>query len=324
MPEEPRGDAPARDEAARVRRQDERRRRTRWGVAIVLALIYVGSLLAYGYSVSNRSEFNVDQPDQGLIVLVQVQDIDTVRGVLRGTLQIQAASDELLGEAGSLTHDVRLTLIPGEPSEITLPAGSQGIFVQRTLSIPIEVQIERYPFDSYETPVVILAQAATGPDGELEAVPVSTGLSSDLAGWVVRRGTIPDDGEVVTSTGATVLVITLRRAGSTIAISLLLLSLMVVLGVLALLVARAVGQRRRKVEATMAGWFAAMLFALIPLRTNLPGAPPLGAWIDYVVFFWVEVTLMLALASFVDAWLRMGPSPDPRTEPATHGPSDAT
>lgn len=293
-------------------------------MAVLLALIYLGSLVAYGYSVSNRGEDNVDQPEDGLVVLFRPRDIDTTRGVLNGDLQIASTSDDLVADDGSLRADVRITVIPAEAPEISLAAGSQGIFVSRPVAIPFDVQVERYPFDSYEIPLVILAQAAVGPDGELEAIPVFTGLSSDLAGWVVRRQTIPDDGEVVTSTGATVLVVTLRRAGSTIAISLLLLSLMVVLGVLALLVARAVGQRRRKVEATMAGWFAAMLFALIPLRTNLPGAPPLGAWIDYVVFFWVEVTLMLALASFVDAWLRMGPSPDPRTEPATHGPSDAT
>jgi hypothetical protein len=55
-----------------------------------------------------------------------------------------------------------------------------------------------------------------------------------------------------------------------------------------------------------------MLFALIPLRNCLPGAPPLGPWIDVLVFFWDEVGIMLALLVFIATWLRDGrPSDHP-------------
>lgn len=43
----------------------------------------------------------------------------------------------------------------------------------------------------------------------------------------------------------------------------------------------------------------ALLFALIPLRGFLPGDPPLGSWIDVLVFFWVELILMLSVAAVV-------------------------
>jgi hypothetical protein len=54
-----------------------------------------------------------------------------------------------------------------------------------------------------------------------------------------------------------------------------------------------------KLELSVASWMTALLFALIPLRGFLPGSPPLGSWIDVLVFFWVELILMLSVAAVV-------------------------
>ncbi|MDQ1250918.1 MAG: hypothetical protein QG597_5298 [Actinomycetota bacterium] len=105
-------------------------------------------------------------------------------------------------------------------------------------------------------------------------------------------------------------VVKLARNGSTMTIVVLWLTAMVVLTGLALVVARAVATRRRRIEATMASWFAALLFAMVPLRTNLPGAPPIGVWIDFLVFLWVILGLMVALAVFIGSWLRYSRPPD--------------
>jgi len=40
-----------------------------------------------------------------------------------------------------------------------------------------------------------------------------------------------------------------------------------------------------------------LLFALIPLRGFFPGSPPLGSWMDILVFFWVELILMLSVSA---------------------------
>ena len=49
-----------------------------------------------------------------------------------------------------------------------------------------------------------------------------------------------------------------------------------------------------------------MLFATIPLRTFLPGSPPIGSWIDFTVVLWVVVGLIVGLAIYVAAWARWG------------------
>jgi hypothetical protein len=49
-----------------------------------------------------------------------------------------------------------------------------------------------------------------------------------------------------------------------------------------------------------------MLFATIPLRTFLPGSPPIGSWVDYLVVLWVVAGLVLGLVIYVLAWLKWG------------------
>ena len=48
-----------------------------------------------------------------------------------------------------------------------------------------------------------------------------------------------------------------------------------------------------------AALMTALLFALIPLRGFFPGQPPLGSWIDVLVFFWVELIVMICVAAVV-------------------------
>ena len=83
---------------------------------------------------------------------------------------------------------------------------------------------------------------------------------------------------------------------------------MVVIPVLVLTVAVMVLRGRRKVEVTVMGWMGAMLFATIPLRNFLPGSPPIGSWIDYLIVLWVLAGLVVGLVLFVIAWIRRGPA----------------
>ena len=47
-----------------------------------------------------------------------------------------------------------------------------------------------------------------------------------------------------------------------------------------------------------------MLFAVVPLRNLLPGAPPAGAWIDQAVVLWLLTALAAAMVLYIVAWRR--------------------
>ena len=54
----------------------------------------------------------------------------------------------------------------------------------------------------------------------------------------------------------------------------------------------------------MTTWYAAMLFAVMPLRNALPDSPPFGAWIDVTVVLWVIVALVISMALYISCWWR--------------------
>ncbi|WP_353620037.1 DUF4436 family protein [Mycolicibacterium sp. ELW1] len=61
---------------------------------------------------------------------------------------------------------------------------------------------------------------------------------------------------------------------------------------------------RRKFQPPMTTWFAAMLFAVVPLRNALPDAPTIGNWIDVTVILWVIVALVTSMALYIVCWWR--------------------
>ena len=61
---------------------------------------------------------------------------------------------------------------------------------------------------------------------------------------------------------------------------------------------------RRTTGAPFVTWFAAMLFAVIPIRNFLPGSPPPGAWIDQALVIWVLIALVGAMALYMVTWYR--------------------
>ena len=62
---------------------------------------------------------------------------------------------------------------------------------------------------------------------------------------------------------------------------------------------------RRKFVPPFATWYAANLFAIVPLRNILPGAPPPGSLIDQALVQWVLLALA-AMALYIFAWVRQG------------------
>lgn len=169
-------------------------------------------------------------------------------------------------------------------------------------SFVMEGRIENWPFDRYAVRSVMMA---IEEDADGESVPLPTTVHTS------KRG-IPGWDIAVTETqlgdGVLAVDIAVTRSGSTIAFGIVLLSLMVIIPVLVLTVAIVVLRGRRKVEVTVMGWIGAMLFATIPLRNFLPGSPPIGSWIDYLIVLWVLAGLVGGLVLFVIAWLRRGPA----------------
>jgi hypothetical protein len=288
----------------------------RW-LIIVLGVGYVAGIVAYGISATSGETSGVPagglEPGQ-VSVSISPMSIAAEQGSM--TVSVTVAADATrLDASGGLVNPIGLTMEPVlESGFLLLDKGTIPGTFQRTIRIPGSVR--NYPFDDYRTTLVVAA--AENQNGSWQPLTVVGGFTrDDLTGWGISSAPAEagegalvdaDSGQVFAAgPGALSLDVVLTRSMPTKSVSIVTLVLMAAIGILALVAVRAVATRRRKQEMTMTSWFAALIFALLPLRLGLPGAPPLGSWIDVLVYFWVLIAVMIGLVWWILVWLRSGP-----------------
>ncbi len=281
------------------------------GIVLAVAVLYAAVVILYARS--GDVEAGVEQavePDELVLVLTPVS-VDAaadrmavrIEPVLRHLGKY--STDQL-----TLDEDIQVLVTATDGSRL-IEFGAGQVVSPVTVNLILDGYIEAWPFDRYTTSTMIVP-LRTAADGESEPIPYHLVADGRVPGWDIRATTRDAEAQTIpTETNGPIEVaavdVVASRSGSTIAFGVVLLSLMVIAPVLVLTAAITVLRGRRKVEATMLGWFGAMLFATIPLRNFLPGSPPIGSWVDYLIVLWVIVGLIAGLVIFVIAWLRHGP-----------------
>ena len=289
----------------------------RWWIvgATVFILLLLGVNLLYWRSTQTPVQPNLNTPDR-VTVFVNPYGIIPVEETIKN--RITVSPPESLQSDEGLTQPLTILLL-NEDKTLSFAKGTMSLSSDTTM-IAYEASYEKYPLDEYVVPVAVMA-TTTDAAGVTTQLPVEIVVWGKFPGWRVMATTSEDSMSAaeLAAAGApddyddiALADINVSRNGSTMSIVVLLLISMIVLSVIALVVARSVSAQKRRIEATMASWFAALLFAMVPLRTNMPGAPPIGVWIDFLVFLWVLLTLMVALAVFVGSWLVFSPAPESR------------
>lgn len=256
-------------------------------VALVAVLAVVG---VWGYRADR------DSRDQALTVVgdtgpdrvdieATVQKIDPV--AREATVRLRIVPRGALADRDRPTVPVKtLTVYTSSPAQttITLPAGATP--PQQSITLGLDSgTVTDYPGDDY----ALLAAFSV----DVGAVPVPTELTVDSAdAFFVLAAP-----KASYSHDATELGLTARRSTGTL---ILAWFLMLVAWALALVVAGAaviVVGGRRGLPWPALGWMAATLFALVTLRNNAPGQPPVGALIDYAAYFWAELIVAASLVA---------------------------
>ncbi|SDY41874.1 protein of unknown function [Herbiconiux ginsengi] len=294
------------------------RRRRRWVVPVFVAvavLLYVVVVLLYARS-GRDTTIEAEPGDlDAVTVLMQPSAVNGVGELIVMKTAVNAP-DHLLEDGGPTVSDDLGVIITPVDGDQTIDIAKGTIPPTSTMSIFSEGTIEDWPLDRYHTQFAVVAFITV--DGAKKLLPTHVQIAGGVPGWnlsgfltvVPEVGVIPlDDG---TTEPIPVVDLTASRSGSTLAFGVLLLGLLVVMPTLVLFVAITAFRGKRKVEASFMSWMGAMLFATIPLRTFLPGSPPIGSWIDFLIVLWVIVGLITGLAIYVAAWMRWG-TPATRT-----------
>jgi hypothetical protein len=261
------------------------------GLTVVVVAAYVASVVIYANSATWHHDQEVAIPDAGdrTAATLTVEDIQSNYNVLVANLAISPGSALLDPQTQHLNQDVSLRVrSSATPTRRTWTTGMlPGVF---PVPLTIEGSIEQWPFDHYRSgPIEV--EITHGAGGVPERLPVT--FVDDLPGWGVAANQ---------ANGVGPYRVTLHRSLGAAACGMVVLGVLIAIAGMSLFVAIQTLRDRRKFQPPMTTWYAAMLFAVVPLRTALPGSPPFGGWIDITVVLWVLVVLAISMLLYIASW----------------------
>lgn len=272
-----------------------------------IAVLYVLSLILQANSGTTRNTAEAPEVSEGTAsVYLQFSGIDTERRV--ATFNLFAIQNSSQNTSESLNRTLTIQVTPAQGSGVfTVPAGQT--LANEQVKIELDGDVKLWPFDRYRQPVAVSASS--------KVETVSTDLKVRLMvegyspGWKLANDATDFNkldkfdqaflGNV--DSNSSLSTITFARSGNILLLSILLVLVVISLPVMALFVALRVRAGKQKFQAPFAAWFSAMLFAIVPIRSFLPGNPPTGAWVDTAVTVWAIIGLVVALTIYIRAWM---------------------
>lgn len=268
---------------------------------IVAAVVFVA---AYVVTISLYASLGLGHPHQivagqpssdGTTVTLDIEELHSVKGVLHANLTVTPGPELLDSQTHNLKDDLGVAVVsPATPpikgawSKGTVPAAFQ-------ILLPITGDTAVWPFDQYQSgplTIELFRGAAQTPER------VSPIFFDRIPGWLVH---VHGGGNADAPAAHRV---ELERSPSTTAFAVAIVGVLIAIAGVALFVAVQTARGRRRFQPPMTTWYAAMLFAVVPLRTTLPDAPPIGFWIDITVTLWVIVIVAGSMVLYISCWWR--------------------
>jgi hypothetical protein len=271
-------------------------------IIVGVAVVYVLSLLGYHWLASAPGP--LPDPDlsttDNTVVLVHLEKLDAIAKRLDVKVEVMPDDSMVNHRLNVLTTDTSVRFLPhNDLGDLQYPAGKLPARV--TTTIEAHGDPGDWPFDAYRTDT-IQADMLVGTNDNRQYKPARVEVTGELEGWDISVRRVGRDG--ADSGRPDNVVVTVKRAKGPLVFDLGICLVLITLPTLALFVAIQMLTGRRQFLPPFSTWYAAMLFAVVPLRNILPGAPPAGSWIDQAVVIWVLIALATALVLYIAAWYR--------------------
>ncbi|BBZ73667.1 DUF4436 domain-containing protein [Mycobacterium paraseoulense] len=262
------------------------------GLIVSFVAAYVASVALYAQSRTAHHRTEVPAAGAASVATFSVEDIQSNYSVLVVNLAISPGSALLDPQTQHLNEDLSLWVrSAASPTRRTWTKGMlPGVF---PVPVTIAGEIERWPFDRYDSGPIEVELLHGGEGGVPERLPAT--FVNHLPGWQVAASN---------GGGLGPYRVTLQRSLSAAAFGIVICGVLITIAALGLFVAVQTLRDRRKFQPPMTTWYAAMLFAVVPLRNALPGSPPFGGWIDITIVLWVLVVLVIAMLLYIACWWR--------------------
>lgn len=287
-----------------------RRRPTKPQIAalVLVTVLSLGPLVALITTLSRNTGpvatlvTGATPPRTGAHLVETITSVTPATGLMTASLQLEPAGGLL--DANGLARELvmRVNDIRGD-NEIRFPAGQPLRPV--TVNLPLTgSSLSRYPFDRYRSAILVRLETgadATGETTPVELVRFTVDVQSQVSDFTVRVDPFADGR--THAAPAVGVGVRLARPTTTTVYAVGVMVLMWGLAIAGIALLWTVTVRGVEVPAWSIGYLVGVLFALMPLRTSLPGSPPPGTILDFVGFYWciglVGLTLILLLAVWI-------------------------
>lgn len=234
-------------------------------------------------------------------VTANIASLDPVKGELLLRMQFEPQG-KLLDKDDVLINAVTVyTNSAAGKSEITFKKGES----MQPLDVNMSLQGDssQFPWDRYTGLLWICIASQkkiNGKSPSWSAVPFSLDLKPGITGFKIETNEVKQKDRGFSTAE---IAFTVERSRSSFGFTVFIMVLIGLLTMAAFLAGFAVIVGGRKIEMSMLGWLAGMLFALLPLRNAMPGAPPIGCLADYMSFFWAEAIIAAVLIAVALTWV---------------------
>jgi Domain of unknown function (DUF4436) len=283
-----------------------KQRSWRWliGIGLLVAFIAVYVLSLFGVHLLAKSSAPIKAPDlnatDDTVVLVRLEELKTVANRLSVKVLVKPQESMWDSRLDVLNTDTAVRMDPANDlGDLVYPAGKSPAQVATT--VEAHGDSNNWPFDTYTTDT-LSADVLVGTGDARQYKPARVEVTGALQGWDVSVKRVGEASQE--SDRADSVIITLHRAKGPLIFDLGICLVLFSLPALAFAVAIQIALGKRKFVPPFVTWFAAMLFAVIPIRNFLPGSPPPGAWIDEALVIWVLVALVGAMGLYMLTWYR--------------------
>jgi hypothetical protein len=266
---------------------------------LVMGLCFIAyGLVLFQFDPSRRAseiEFGAP-PDKALAHLyLQAVEIDPLNSSIQ--IRISVLPDSAGAKASSRDYTLQIRR-DDQIDDLSVEKGR----ALPEVTLPFELEsgdIHDYPIDKYAFSVALKAIDKTTSD----QLPIRLTAWDSLIDFNLNREAVSEESsELAIRLGV-------QRTGAASFFSIAIYGAMMIMAACALTIGSLVFLGLRRIEVSMIGALGAIIFALPALRNALPGYPPMGVWLDVLIFFWAELVAIIALCLFVAAWAIRGARP---------------
>lgn len=252
------------------------------GAVVALLIIYY-VIVAFSGVLQSTTKVPITGPNETtssdyLTLQMKVQDVDLTNRVIQANV-LPIPHGSLVGDkAGEMSESLRIEVSSGGVTTSVVTYPGESIVDPTSVTLALDRGDTAYPFDQ---PFANF-QLSVQDDETGKAVPFVIDLTNSARPWVMTATL----GENTTTDGKTLSPITIDGNRDPLSITLVAFYVLAIL-LTTLMAVVTIGSAliKRKLEFSNVIWLSATMLSFPALRNAMPGAPPIGTAMDFIILF---------------------------------------